>query len=123
MPDVTPYWIPGDTITCHASAAVTGGRFVGVSGAPVDGNPRVAHAGAAGRVIGVAARDAATGAKVMVFAGPGTIVPVEAGATLAAGADVSSDATGRAAAAGAIIAGTALSDAADAGATVMVRLI
>jgi hypothetical protein len=87
MPDVTPYWIPGDTITCHAAAAITGGRCVAVAGVRVGGNPQVSMAAAAAAtILGVAARDAAIGTKVMVYAGPGTIVPITAGAAITAGA-------------------------------------
>lgn len=121
MPDVTPYHFPADTITCHASAAVTGGRFVAPSGARVDGNYRVAHAGAGAAAIGVAARDKATGEKVMVFCEG--IVGVTAGAALTAGQRVQSDGTGQAIvlAAGAPL-GVVLEDAAS-GATALIKLV
>lgn len=101
MPDVMPHALPGVSRTCHASAAITGGRFVAISGEPVDGNPRVALAGAGAAVYGIAAQDAAIGEKVLVYVGPGVVVPVEAPGALAAGAIVQSDATGRAVAVGA----------------------
>ncbi len=123
MPDSIPYFKPCDQITCHASAAVTGGRFVALSGAAVDGNPRVAPAGAASAVFGIAAQDAAIGEKVLVETAIGAIQDVFAPAALAAGAVVQSDATG-----GAIIrgvgvpAGRVVSDIA-AGASGMVQFL
>ena len=113
-----PFWDEGNTFTGHASTAVTGKRFVSISGARVDGNPRVAHAvgSATVRAIGVAAYDAASGAKVTVYSGPGIVMPVTAAGAITAGQDVYSDAQGRATAtqpAGARPAGVALDDAAD----------
>lgn len=93
MPDMVPYHFPAQTLTCHASAAVTGRRFVNISGAPTDEHPTVAHA-TNSDAIGVAAQDAALGDKVTVF----TVghLEVEAGAAVAVGSKVTSDATGRA---------------------------
>ena len=95
--DVTPYHFPGDSITCHAEAAVVGGRFVDVTGPRVDGNYQVSHATAAAKAIGVASRDKAIGEKVMVFGGPGTIIDVQAGAALTAGDRIQVGANGTAA--------------------------
>lgn len=97
MADVTPFHFPGDTITAHATAAVTGGRFVRISGNRVDDNYAVAPAVAGPNVFGVASRDKATGDKVMVFTAG--IIEVEAGAALTAGTRVTSDANGAAVAA------------------------
>ena len=113
-----PFWDEANTITCHASAAVTGKRFVAVSGPRVDGKPRVAHAvgSATSRSLGVAAYDAPSGAKVSVYTGPGIVMPVTAAGAITAGQDVYSDAQGRATATqptGARAAGVALDDAAD----------
>lgn len=96
MPDMIPFHFPAQTLTCHASAAVTGRRFVNVSGAPTDEAPTVATATTAD-ALGVAAQDAAAGEKVTVF----TVghLAVEAGGAVAAGARVTVDASGRAIAA------------------------
>lgn len=92
MADMVPFYFPADTLTCHADGAVTGQRFVGISGARTDDNPTVAHA--AGGDFGVAARDAADGAKVTVFTVG--VLAVEASGAIAAGARVVSAADGRA---------------------------
>lgn len=92
--ETIPYWQPGDTPTCHAKAAVTGKRFVAISGPRVGGNPQVSPAGAGVKVFGVAGRDAAAGTKVIAHTEG--IVPVTAGAALTAGQEVQSDATGQA---------------------------
>lgn len=78
-------------VTCRTTAAVTGKRFVDVSGAAVVSTgvlPGVAHATAAGKVFGVAARDAASGTNVQVEVRPGTILPVTCSAAVTAGAEV-----------------------------------
>lgn len=114
-----PFWDEGNTFTGHASAAVTGKRFVTISGARVDGNPRVAHAASAAAVkpVGVAAYDAASGAKVTVYSAPGIVMPVTADGSITAGAPVFSTAAGKATATdpgtGSSPAGYALDDAAD----------
>lgn len=92
-----PLFDPGATPTCSPSAAVTGKRFVAISGATVGGLMRIAPCGAGLRAIGVAARDAAIGEPVHVYGNPGQIVPVKVGAgALTAGQEVQSDATGQA---------------------------
>ena len=110
-----PFWDEGNTFTGHASAAVTGKRFVTISGPRVEGNPAVAHAAgtATTKAVGVAAYDAAAGTKVTVYSGPGIVMPVTAGAAIAAGAPIYSLADGRATsvATGNIV-GWALDDAA-----------
>lgn len=110
MPDVTPYWKPGSELTAHVEADVVGGRFVDISGPRVDGNPQVSPAAAAGNAFGVAARDKAAGNKVMLFKGPGAIVPVFAEAALAAGQEVQ---VGAAAGAVVLAAGRAVGRAVD----------
>lgn len=82
-----PFWDEGNTFTGHASAAITGKRFVSISGARVDGNPRVNHAvgAATRRAVGVSGYDAASGAKVTVYAGPGIVVPVTTSEAITAG--------------------------------------
>lgn len=124
--DVVPFHFPGDTVTCHAEAAVTGGRFVAPSGPRVDGNYQVSHATAGAPTLGVASRDKAAGEKVMVFTRG--IVGVTAAVALTAGQSVQSDAAGQAtpltdagAAAPFGVAGIVLEDAA-AGAVAIIKL-
>ncbi len=90
-----PFYEPGDHITASPSAAVTGCRFVMISAArvtasgPVKGLIQVALATAAGRVFGVAARDAGIGVPVKVIRKRGTVVPVQASnATISAFGEV-----------------------------------
>jgi hypothetical protein len=96
--DLIPFKEPADRVTCTATAAVTGKRFVAISGdRQADGTYSVAPAGAGAKVFGVAAFDAAAGRKVTVIAVDSShIVPVTAGAALAANASVASDAAGAA---------------------------
>lgn len=113
--EAIPYWDTGDVLTCHAQTAVTGKRLVSITGERVDGNPRVGLTGAAaGKVFGVAAYDAAAGAKVTVHHAKSIIVPVTASGAVAAGALLEAAANGmvRTLAAGVCV-GCALSAAAD----------
>lgn len=79
---------PGRDITGKASAAVTGKRFLKISGNRSDGNIAVAHADAGGRVCGVSKYDAASGALVGVARGSSRVTFVAAGANIAAFAEV-----------------------------------
>lgn len=115
-----PFWDEGNTFTGHADGAITGKRFVMISGARVDGNPRVKHVAQgtnAKRPVGVSGFDAASGDKVTVYSSPGIVMPVTAVGAITAGDPVYSDAAGKATStspgAGAVPAGTALDDAAD----------
>jgi hypothetical protein len=64
MADYAPVFLPGTVFTSQASATITGGQVLEVSG-----NGTVAPAGAGSvKVVGVAAHDAASGAKVAVIA-------------------------------------------------------
>lgn len=77
--------------TLTASAAITGGRVVATSG-----NDTVAHAGADdASVAGVAAHDAASGAKVLVWPLEGVTHELEASGAIAADAGVVTDANGQ----------------------------
>ncbi len=96
MAESIPLHRPGAGITGHAQAAIVGARFLAVVGEPVGGLPQVAHAGAGVRTIGVATNDTAAGAPVGIHSAQGQIVPVEAGAAVAAGQEVQSDAAGMA---------------------------
>jgi predicted RecA/RadA family phage recombinase len=101
-----PFYEPGKSITCQASATVTGKRFVAISGnrqsgpalstATDGGNYLVAPAGAGVRAFGVSGHDAASGEKVKVRRGSGWVLPVTAGGTITAGAEVECDSVGRA---------------------------
>jgi hypothetical protein len=93
MADYLPRFKPGEAITQTASAAITGGRLVVVSG-----NGTVATAGAdAANVVGVAAADvAASGDTFLAFTlkGGGVHKLVASGA-ITAGAGVVSDTGGK----------------------------
>lgn len=94
-----PLYRPGADLTAKAGGAIVGKTFVDIS-APVNataGEPAtVVTATAAGLTVGVASRDTASGAKLHVLRGVGSIVPVTAGGTIAAGAEVEVGANGRA---------------------------
>lgn len=95
MVDRVPKFDADPAITCHANAALTGGRFCDVVGATVDGNIRVGKPSAGGKVLGVLARDAASGDKVGVFSAPGLIIRVDnTAAAITAGQEVEVDANG-----------------------------
>lgn len=91
---------PGQDISAKASAAVTGCRFVAWTGYFDTANPSTlptaAHATAAGAVAGVAAYDAANGARFAIKRGKGVILPVTAAAGITAGAEVEVGANGQA---------------------------
>ncbi|MEE6295191.1 capsid cement protein [Georgenia wangjunii] len=107
MADYTPLFKPGDAVTHTASADVTGGRVVEITG-----NRQVAAAGAdSAKVVGVAGFDAQSGESVTVFSG-GVQRPIAAGA-ITAGARVATGAGGTVSATGTNKIGTALAAAAD----------
>lgn len=102
--DCIPYKRPGQDLSAKASAAVTGKRFVKVTGNRTSG-PGLAATGegsvytmgpntAGVRAAGVAAWDAALGEIFNVICAG--VVPVTAGAAITAGQEVESDATGQA---------------------------
>jgi hypothetical protein len=121
-----PLFEPGDRITGFASAAVVGKHLVSISGArQADGKPTVATCGAGLRPFGVAAFDQATvGGDVSLICRSKTVLPLTAGATVAAGVDLMSDATGRVITwtTGNIVVGQSL-DAATVGNDVMTQLV
>lgn len=108
MADYTPVFSGGaQPFTATTSAAVTGGRVLEVSG-----NNTVAHAGAASTVaVGVAAHDAASGAKVSVWPLDNVVhelsasgaITAAAGIVTAAAGEVATAVVGTAAAAGTLI--------------------
>jgi hypothetical protein len=95
--ECTPLFRPGADITCLTTGAVTGKTFVDISATrdTTEGLIKVATATAAGLSFGVAAYDAASGARVPVVRGKGSIVPVTAGGTIAFGAEVEVGSSGR----------------------------
>lgn len=94
MADYVPLYLPGQAFTATASAAITGGKAVKVSG---DGTVAT-NAAASTYIIGVAAFDvAASGDKVTVFA-RGTIHRLTASGTVTAGNTVEGAAAGAVAA-------------------------
>lgn len=138
--EVVPYYVPGGTLTCRTTTAITGRRFVQVDVAVTGANAfnpeglkattsdigaliPVKTPAAAAKCLGVAAQDAPTASRVTVWAIPGAIVPVDSGAAIAAPGEVEVDATGRVItlAAGKAV-GYALLNAAGAGVAVPVRL-
>ena len=115
MSDYAPRF-PGTNapITQTASAAITGGRLVEVTG-----NNTVGPAGAASvKVLGVAATDAASGAKVDVWPLPGIVHRVLGTGAINAGDNLAAGAAGVVAAIGAgtfgQLVGVAIAPAADA---------
>lgn len=88
MAEYLPLYIPGQAVTTTASAPITGGQLLAVSG---DGT--VAPAGAASAAwVGVAAHDAATGEKILYNCGGVQRLVASGGIT--AGAGVISGAAG-----------------------------
>lgn len=96
----TGIYEPGRDISCHASAAVTGRRFVKISGnrTTADGSNMltVNHATAAGRIFGVSKYDAASGKKVGVARGNSRVTQVDVVGTVAAFGEVEVGANGTA---------------------------
>ena len=90
MGDYLPRFKPGQAITSQASAAITGGRIVAVSGS----NTVATAAADSALVVGVAAFDvAASGDKVTVFTGG--VQKLVASGAITAGAGVVTDTGGK----------------------------
>lgn len=89
MADYLPLFKPGQAITRRASAAITGGQMVVVTGNGTVGP----SAGASAAFVGVAAQDVANGDDVTVFSG-GVQRPLASGA-ITAGDIVVTAASGR----------------------------
>ena len=97
MAGYLPRHDPGAKVTFTASADVTGGRLVALTGAYA-----VAHAGAdSAAVVGVAGFDAKTGDEVTVYTRASGVQRLVASAAITAGAKVISAASGKAATIGA----------------------
>ena len=91
--EAVPLYRPGADLPCLTTASVTGKTFVDVSATKdsTTGKIKVATAAAGAAALGVAKYDVthvSGGSLVSVLAGPGTIVPVTAGAAVTAGAEV-----------------------------------
>ena len=133
MADCIPFYEPGGRLTAVTSGAVTGGRFVALSGdrqaavtlntSVTGGNYTVAHATTGVWALGVAERDAASGAKVTIIDAEGTVVPMLASSAMDEGAPVAAGANGtaRVAIAGDVVLGRCMTTVADTG-TAEVRL-
>lgn len=110
----TGVYEPGRDISGRATAAVTGKRFLKISGNRVGGNIAVAHADAAGRTCGVSKYDAALGEICGVARGNSRVTHVTAEGAIAAFAEVEVGTAGKATALDAGVAvGYALTGAAD----------
>lgn len=96
--ELIPFKEPADRVTCTPTAAVVGKTFVSISGDKnADGTYSIAPTPAGGKAFGVACWDAAIGVRVTVITLESrTIVPVQAGAAIAAGASVVADAAAKA---------------------------
>jgi hypothetical protein len=97
--ECTPLFRPGRDVTVLTTGAVVGKTFVAISGAPDTtgmkaGVLKAATCTAAAKAFGVAARDAASGATVLVK--KEGILPVTAGGTIAVGAEVEVGTAGKA---------------------------
>lgn len=104
MPEVIAYLDPGADITVEATAALTGGRCVGMPASvnpggsagisdTGDGTPLCGLPPAGDPILGVASTDCAIGRKVNVMREK--TVPIECSAAVAAGAYVMTGADGR----------------------------
>src|ERR687898_180617 len=85
---------PGTDITGRATAAVTGKRFLKITGNRSGGNLAVAPCAAGDRSCGVSKYDAASGDTVGLARGKDRVVHVTAGAALAAFEEVQAGAGG-----------------------------
>ena len=109
MPEYLPTFKPGQAFTLKASAAITGGQVVEVTGS---GTVGPAAAGSV-KVVGVAAFDAAINDNVTVYAGG--VQHVTASGAVAAGDTVQAAANGQAATGTTAPIGLALTSAASGG--------
>lgn len=102
MADYLPVYTPGEAVSMTASAAITGGQLVAVSG-----NGTVGPAGASsGAVVGVAGHNAASGSRVTVYA-RGVVHETVADGAITAGNQVVSAAAGAVSALAAMATGAA----------------
>lgn len=103
--DAIAYYEPGADLTGHCDTAVTGKRCLkitankqpasfGLAPTAVGGNIRVAHADAAGRIVGVSAFDTPAGGKVGIKRASKLVIPITAGAAITAFQEVEVGAAG-----------------------------
>ncbi|WP_029899530.1 DUF2190 family protein [Nocardia brasiliensis] len=94
--ECSPLFRPGKDITILATANITGKTFVGVSATrdTSTGLIKSATATAAAKALGVASADIASGATGLIHRGG--IVPVTAGGSISAGAEVEVGSSGKA---------------------------
>lgn len=91
MPDFTPIHKPGQAITLTASAAITGGQLLEVTGDNTVGPAAAASL----KVVGQAGHDAASGARVTVHAPGRTVTEAVASGTVTAGQRLKTAASGQ----------------------------
>ncbi len=103
MGSYLPKHLPGDTITTRASAAVTGGQRVAVSG---NGTVATATAATKAKYVGVAAMDAAANADLTIY-GRGAVHISLADGAITAGDQITSANAGKVSAAAAAATDTA----------------
>jgi hypothetical protein len=116
MAEYLPIYKPGQALTLKASATVTAGQVVAISGAGT-----VAPAGAASTaVVGVAGQDAATNDNIVIYAGG--VQNVLASGTVAAGDPVIAGAAGTVATSATPPAGQQVGIALTGGTAVLVRV-
>lgn len=90
MAEYLPLYLPGEAVPMTASAAITGGQVVAVSG-----DATVAKAAAASaKVVGVAAQDAAASGDVITVFGRGTVHRSTAAGAITAGDSLQAAANG-----------------------------
>jgi hypothetical protein len=92
MADYMPIFLPGEAIPMTASAGVSGGDLVAVSGSGTVARAALAAAPAA-NVVGVAGNDAGASSRVVVY-GRGTVHESVAMGTVTAGDQVTTPITG-----------------------------
>ena len=102
MSDYLPVYSPGEAFTSTASATITGGQILEVTGS---GTVGPAAAGSV-KVVGVAAFDCASGARITVWSAA-QVHEVTASGTVTAGDPVVSAASGQVASAAAVTTPTA----------------
>lgn len=90
-----PLITPGESRTAFVEAAVTGKRFVAISGPMVGDKPQISPCPAGASAYGVAAYDRGAGDEVLVFKGAKMELPVTVGgAPVVAGTDCEVGAAG-----------------------------
>src|SRR5438309_1001956 len=104
--ECVPRYRPADQLTGHATAAITGKRFLKISGgfqagpalntSVSGGNVQVAHADPSDYTIGISNKDCASGSKLTIVGINGGTFPVTADGTVTAGDKVMVGSAGKA---------------------------